>query len=579
MFRHELARRAVEDSHLASGRIELNRLVLAALPDDAVAARRVHHASEAGDARAIVAYAPLAAAQAAEVGSHREAAAHYALLEPHLQALPPADRGRILADWAREAWLLDENELAVDLIKTALGLRNEVDDPVWLSESLFLASSIVWLRGDRREAEAAIDEAVALLADTPHQKRYAFAVSKQGQLVMLANQFDSAIEISDRALELAAALNDRRTMAHSLINKGVAVSETDFDLGMELLAQGQSLAAEVDLGYEEARAALNAAWLMVSGRRLDAADVAWRTALDIAFRHEIPSIERYAEATGAWYLEQRGDWVAAEDMARDLLASALPSVPTDITALTVLGTIEARRSRPEARSTLMQAWDLAAAIEEIQRMAPVAAALAEYAYLSRDHDEALLETLMGVLERSQGTRVWFTGPIRYWLWRIGIDTPPAPTPDPIRSSLEGDVDAAAAAWAEIGSPYVRADALSQGDTAQRLEALRIFEGLGAVAAARPLRKDLRDQGVATPRGPSAATRSHGAGLTTRQSEVLSLLAEGLSNAAIADRLFLSIRTIENHVAAVISKLDATNRDDAVEAAWRQGHLPAGEKLS
>jgi DNA-binding NarL/FixJ family response regulator len=152
-------------------------------------------------------------------------------------------------------------------------------------------------------------------------------------------------------------------------------------------------------------------------------------------------------------------------------------------------------------------------------------------------------------------------------------------PDPIRSSLDGDVDAASTAWAEIGSPYARADALSQGDAAQCLEALQIFEELGAVAAARLLRENLHNQGVTIPRGPSTATRSHRAGLTTRQAEVLSLLAEGLSNAAIADRLFLSTRTVEHHVAAVIGKLDVTNRDDAVETARREGYLPAGEEPS
>jgi DNA-binding CsgD family transcriptional regulator len=227
----------------------------------------------------------------------------------------------------------------------------------------------------------------------------------------------------------------------------------------------------------------------------------------------------------------------------------------------------------------MQAWELAAGTEELQRMAPVAAALAEYGYLSRDDDEALLQTLADVLERSYGTRIWFTGPIRYWLWRNGVDTLAAPTPDPIRSSLDGDVDAAATAWARIGSPYARADALSQGDTEQRLEALQIFEELGAVAADRRLRHDLHDQGVAIPRGPSTSTRSHSAGLTTRQAEVLVLLAEGLSNAEIADRLFLSPRTVEHHVAAVISKLDVTNRDEAVETARREGHLPASKEPS
>ena len=51
-----------------------------------------------------------------------------------------------------------------------------------------------------------------------------------------------------------------------------------------------------------------------------------------------------------------------------------------------------------------------------------------------------------------------------------------------------------------------------------------------------------------------------------QAEVLELLAEGLTNNEIADRLFVSFRTVENHVAAVLMKLDVATRDAAVDAA-------------
>jgi DNA-binding NarL/FixJ family response regulator len=72
--------------------------------------------------------------------------------------------------------------------------------------------------------------------------------------------------------------------------------------------------------------------------------------------------------------------------------------------------------------------------------------------------------------------------------------------------------------------------------------------------------------VSAPRGRSRATRAHPAGLTARQAEVLDLLVEGLTNAEIADRLFLSPRTVENHVAAVLLKLDASTRDAAAARA-------------
>jgi DNA-binding NarL/FixJ family response regulator len=78
---------------------------------------------------------------------------------------------------------------------------------------------------------------------------------------------------------------------------------------------------------------------------------------------------------------------------------------------------------------------------------------------------------------------------------------------------------------------------------------------------------LRERGVRSiPRGPSTATRANPEGLTERQVAVLRLMAEGLTNAAIADRLVVSVRTVDSHVAAVLAKLGVQSRQDAVRAA-------------
>ena len=67
------------------------------------------------------------------------------------------------------------------------------------------------------------------------------------------------------------------------------------------------------------------------------------------------------------------------------------------------------------------------------------------------------------------------------------------------------------------------------------------------------------QGWSTPRGRRATTKAHPQGLTRREAEVAELLAQGLSNAAIAERLVLSPRTVEHHVASVMAKLDVSSR--------------------
>ena len=148
--------------------------------------------------------------------------------------------------------------------------------------------------------------------------------------------------------------------------------------------------------------------------------------------------------------------------------------------------------------------------------------------------------------------------------------------EPYRLIIEGKPMDAAEAWARIGCPYERAIALAHGDQTAQLEALRDFEALGATAVAAKLRKALRDQGLSVPRGKDQKTRSHAAGLTARQAEVLHLLDEGLSNTEIADRLFVSPRTVEHHVSAVLEKLDCSTREEAVSRANAEGLLTVND---
>jgi DNA-binding NarL/FixJ family response regulator len=74
------------------------------------------------------------------------------------------------------------------------------------------------------------------------------------------------------------------------------------------------------------------------------------------------------------------------------------------------------------------------------------------------------------------------------------------------------------------------------------------------------------------RGPRATTRAHPAGLTRRESEILELLGQALSNPEIGERLFVSPKTVEHHVSAILGKLGVAARDEAVHEARRRGWL-------
>jgi DNA-binding NarL/FixJ family response regulator len=71
-------------------------------------------------------------------------------------------------------------------------------------------------------------------------------------------------------------------------------------------------------------------------------------------------------------------------------------------------------------------------------------------------------------------------------------------------------------------------------------------------------------------------RRPGSNLSTRERQILRLVAEGLGNQAIADQLYLSLHTVRNHVKSILAKLDVHSRLGAVALAYREGLLsPTG----
>jgi DNA-binding NarL/FixJ family response regulator len=146
-----------------------------------------------------------------------------------------------------------------------------------------------------------------------------------------------------------------------------------------------------------------------------------------------------------------------------------------------------------------------------------------------------------------------------------IEPPPDAPAEPFALELAGEPRRAAVRWRELGCPYEAALALAGGGEEEDLAgALAELQRLGAAPAAALVARRLREQGVrGVPRGPRAATAANPAGLTARELEVLALVSEGLRNAEIATRLFLSVKTVDHHVSAILRKLDVPTRARAI----------------
>ncbi len=338
---------------------------------------------------------------------------------------------------------------------------------------------------------------------------------------------------------------------------------------MALVEEAHRLAERSGHRFEETFALVNLTGMAGDVRDLPRAIDLARRARTAAARYEIRPLEAYAQAQHAELLMWTGDWTAAEDEASEVLGA---DSHAEAVAWRLLGTIQARRGRAEAREPLERMWAIAEEAGELQHLDPAAGALAESMWLSGVEDPEWVARIQHVFDRGMALGApWPSGAFAFWWWKLDhIQEVPKRVSAFYRLVVEGRWRAAAEFWESRRAPYERALALMHGDADATIRALRIFESLGADATAARVRSVLVDRGVKVPRGRAHATRRHAAGLTARQAEVLDLLAEGLSNAEIADRLFVSHRTVENHVAAVLMKLDAPNRSSAVDTARELG---------
>jgi DNA-binding CsgD family transcriptional regulator len=227
--------------------------------------------------------------------------------------------------------------------------------------------------------------------------------------------------------------------------------------------------------------------------------------------------------------------------------------------------VRARRGDPEVWAPLDEAAELTAG-ESPQKVVPLQVVRAEAAFLAGDPARALAETgkasVSDLVDRS------IAGKLAVWRTRVGGELGvTGPLPEPCELELAGDHAGASAAWDLLESPYEAAMALAASDDEDELR--RSHErllALGARPAAALVAKRLRERGArGIPRGPREATRTHPAGLTRREREVLALLEEGLRNSEIAARLVISEKTVDHHVSAILGKLGVGSRAEAVRA--------------
>ncbi len=578
-FRHELARAAVEASLSEPVAQALHAAVLAALEQAQTIvfslARLVHHATRAGDCHAVLRYAPQAARLAMERGAHREAAAHYRTALRHSRNAGPsfdAERATWLDAYARECQLTDQLTEAIDARLQLVELQRRGKEASNEGKNLSQLALVYVLALKNADADAASRQAIELLEAQPPSVALAAAYRVEAQLRGLNREFDASVAWGNKAIELAEQFGDHEVTAAARSTLGAATMFLNYEAGCTYLQHALALAREDGLHYIAANIYSNLGSASGELFRLREAQQYLSEGITFAARHEIDFYRNYCVAWLALCELYLGRWDDASEHALDIVQSTTHRTTSRVMALVALGRLRARRGDPGVAEALDEALALALATDTLQRIAPVRAARAEAACLRGDLHAAAEEAHAAEALANQHKHPWFMGEMAYWLQRCGASSAtPQPCAEPFALQLAGRWQEAANAWAALGCPYEQARALADGDEPAQLEALAMFEQLGARPAADALRKRLRAFGLrGLPRGMRPSTQNNPHQLTAREIEVLNLLCQGLKNSEIAERLFRSVRTVDHHLAAVFAKLGVSSRAEAIAAARRLG---------
>ncbi|MGH9290761.1 MAG: ATP-binding protein [Acidimicrobiales bacterium] len=565
-FRHELARAAIRSSVPLARRRRLHAEILAVLlAAGADPAEIVHHAHEAGDDDAVADHALLAAREAAAAESNREAYAHYRWAAESIERLPVTERAAVFEELATMAYTVDRLADSFPAIERAIALHAAAGSRIGEGRCHRLLSRFHWYAGDGELAHREGRVAVGILEPLGPSLELARAYSGLSQFAMLASDDGQAIAWGMRALEVNERFGDDRIRAHALINIGTPRASRDPD-DTATLREAFEVADRAGDRHEAVRALIGLAWTYMAWARPAEAHRYAAEGIDYARRHQVDQLLAYLEVTDAWLLLRAGEWAAAEAIARREIGKG--TTVAQLLANTVLAELAVRRGDSDARVRLDELADQAGRTGELQRVGPVLELEICWS-LTRGEaaPRARFERLTRSLVQNQGATIG--GATRAsapqaWAAVAGLPHEPGGAmPAPHAAMLAGDYAAAAEAFGAVGWAYDRALMLSLLDERHALsEALEIARGLGAAPLEARVTRRMRQLAMPVPRGAFATTRANPAGLTSRQLEVLTLVPDGLTNAEIATQLFISERTVEHHVEAVLAKLGVASRREA-----------------
>ena len=563
--RHELIRISLEQAIPQAHKQALHARLIPPLEQRATSrpdtARLAHHSVHSGDGAKAIRYSLEAAADALAAGSHGQAALHYANALSFKHLMDESTLDEVLLSTAREQSLLsDATRTAEERLTLVHG------EPEWAAARAWVAY-FASRADDIGLAHQSADEAIRALHPFPPSEALGRALSVRASVLMAQGSWGAALGSAAEAMAIAKAAAATEVHTEAAITYGTLLWLLGDGSGRDIIDRAGGVAFDANFHWSAVRALNNLgvlpAWEMVlpeARRRFDEA-LAYAVAKELDTWHLALRISRAHVSM----MEGRFD-EAMEDLEYPVDSRLCASSQCE--GMIVRAALLGRRGDAGAARALREAIEMTDAIGMYLENVLTTALALEGAWLGLiDTGEALerysaLNRMVALADDP-----WGRVRVGFWALRLGVDPPAGPLPGPVGLERDGDIASAANLWEKMGFPVEAALTRAASPDALLESVFAELSTIGAYGVAVALRRRLRAEGVrGVPRGIRRSTAEDPDGLTHRQAEVLTLLAEGMTNAAIAQRLFISEKTASHHVSAILKKLGVESRAQAIVRA-------------
>jgi len=575
IFKHELYRRTIEASLSPFKRIVLNKTILELFLqtfDEKDIERIVHYAKHANENKVVVQYAPIAAKKAAAVGAHVEASKLYLSAIEYSEEIDTDNLPALFEAYAYECYLINQIKESIIYEGKALKLWTQKNEIEKAGNCLRFLSRLWWYDGNRTEAEKYGKQAIELFESQPASKAKAMALSNVSQLKMLCDEHDECIRWGRLAIDMAKEINDEEILCHALNNVGSSQWKSDYadNAGKNLLLESLHLALKHSFHEHAARAYSNIISVALLAKDYELCQEYLPEAINYCEERNLDASKNYKLYMKSRILLETGNPKAAAAIAENLLSDPNQLGTAKMGSIIVMLTIKMRQGKNDILPLLFEAKSLIFKTQEHQRIIPLVIALLQYEWLS---DMSMLsdkELTTSIDLAQKVSAITLNSEFDFWLKKVRKQCIQLPKLyEPYQLLRNGKIRAAASFWEKKHCPFDQAMTLFEGNEDDKKASLVILQHLEAYVICEKIKMEMRAGGIRKiPRGQRESTKTNPMNLTNRELDVLQLLHKGIQNKEIAQSLFISPKTVDNHISNILFKLDVNSRAKAVNEAVR-----------